>query len=76
MSVIFIVPAGHLTKYLVGHLELVMLKTLSQVDAIEQCQKMDSRSSLFRYTQAELDSVVLHMNNGDPIVSFELVMAQ
>ena len=46
---------------------LNVLKT--QEDAIEQCRKMDSQSTLFRYTQAELDSVVLHMNNGNPIVS-------
>jgi hypothetical protein len=42
-----------------------------QASAVEQCRNFDQKSSLFRYTQAELDSVVLHINNGDPIVRLE-----
>ena len=44
-----------------------------QEDAVEQCRMYDQKSTLFRFTQAELDSVVLHMNNGEPIVSIFLL---
>ena len=42
---------------------------LNQTDAVEQCRTLDTNSTLFRYTQAEIDSVVLHLNNGEPVVS-------